>query len=236
MLISGRNVISESIKHNSLLKVRKIFISDKYLDKNLNLVKEIEKRNIEKEILKSSNFERSYGFEKRNQGLVALIDYEYFPFRNLLKNSYFKKVIVLDSIEDPHNFGSIIRTSLGFEADCIVISNKNQSPVNSTVIKVSSGAAAYIPICKVESLEESINSLKMIDYVIISTVAKDGKNLFSLRETIFNKIAIVFGNENRGIRKSILKKSDILISIPISKKVDSLNVSVSCGSILSNLK
>ena len=107
-------------------------------------------------------------------------------------------------------------------------------PVNGTAVKVSAGGAAYVPVCQVNSLEAALNELKKKGYQIASTVCE--KNSFPKQDFNFNSpLCLIFGNEHGGIRPPLLKKSDYALTIPLRNHITSLNVSVSCGIILTQI-
>ena len=140
---------------------------------------------------------------------------------------------MLDSIEDPHNFGAILRTCASLKIDGIIISQKNQVPVNNTVIKVSAGGIAYLPICQVNNLSEAIKELKKFNYQIISTICQEKGENYQKKQ--FNQATcLIFGNEHHGIKAKIISESDSAVFIPLAN-LDSLNVSVSCGIILAEV-
>src|SRR5262249_26120527 len=101
-----------------------------------------------------------YISDKKNQGIIAFIrGYNYVALPSLLScqpQRRFPLIIMLDSIEDPHNFGAILRTGAALAVDGIIIAKKNQVPVNSTVIKVSVGGVAHVPVCQVANLLEAL--------------------------------------------------------------------------------
>jgi len=215
---------------------KKIILLDKY-KKDLSLIKLIEKKNIPYQLLDKDNFSR-YSFDKKNQGIVAFIkEYFYVSLPSLLKQKSTRKfpcLVMLDGIEDPHNFGAILRTCAAFSLDGIIIAKKNQVPINSTVVKISMGGAAYVPICQVDSLAEAINELKKKEYQIVATVCETESLKYN--QLNFNSpTCIIFGNEHEGIKKSLIKKSDCGIYIPMSNNINSLNVSVSFGIILAQI-
>jgi len=198
-------------------------------------------------ILTKKEFVRA-SFPKKNQGIVALLsDYDYFSLSGLLQLTSHHKYplfVMLDCIEDPHNFGAILRISAAFLIDGIIISKKNQVPVNSTVIKVSMGGAAYVPVCQVSSLSEAVNELKKRKYKIVATTCEPLEITNNSDAIAFNKLSslwdkqplcLIFGNEHSGVKKTLIKKSDYSFYIPISNNVSSLNVATSCGIILSLL-
>jgi 23S rRNA (guanosine2251-2'-O)-methyltransferase len=141
---------------------------------------------------------------------------------------------MLDGIEDPHNFGAILRTAAALSIDGIIIANKNQVPVNNTVIKVSMGGVAYVPVCQVKNLGVAIEKLKDQKYKIVAAVCDLKAKEYSQLK-LDAPTCLILGNEHQGIRPNLIKKSDYKVYIPMSNNIASLNVSVSCGIILAKL-
>lgn len=215
---------------------KKIILREEY-KKDKKLLDELTIKQITYEILDKEQFSR-YSFDKKNQGIVALIrNYDYVSLPSLLNcqpRRKFPLIIMLDSIEDPHNFGAILRTSAALNIDGIIIAKKNQVQVNSTVIKVSSGGVAYVPVCQVNNLTEAINELKKREYRIISTICDEKSQKYNGFKFDF-PTCLIFGNEHEGIRSNLIKKSDYSLYIPMNNNITSLNVSVSCGIILAHV-
>lgn len=234
-LVFGKHTINNLLKSKNF-NFKKILIREEY-KKDKRLIEEIKEKNINFELISKENFSR-YNFDKKNQGIVGFVEkYHYTNFDKLLSSKPKKKfslIVILDGIEDPQNFGSILRTCAAFEVDGLIIDKKNQVPVNSTVIKVSLGGIAYVPITQVDNLIKTIEELKKRNYFIISSICNsEAKDYNKLN---FNSdICLILGNENKGIREKIIKISDELINIRIKKEVSSINVSVSCGIILSKI-
>lgn len=138
--------------------------------------------------------------------------------------------LILDSIQDPHNFGACIRTAVAAGVEAIIIPKNKAVSVNETVRKVASGAAENIIIITVVNITRTIKSLKEAGIWIVGTASELGTSLYELDLTM--PTAIVMGNEESGIRSQIKKECDYIASIPISGKIDSLNISVAAGVIL----
>lgn len=143
--------------------------------------------------------------------------------------SAFKKIVILDGVSDPHNFGAIIRTCACAGFDGIIVSNHRACPITSTVEKTSAGAVNYIPIVKVNSLSSTIDDLKKSNWWIIATEVEAKDNYFNVD---FNDMdfAIILGAEGKGVTKTLLNKADFKVSIPT--KFESLNVSTACAVIV----
>jgi 23S rRNA (guanosine2251-2'-O)-methyltransferase len=232
-LAFGKNTV-KNLLTSDFFEFKKIILRTEY-SKDKDLLKTLEYKKIPFEILEKCDFDR-YSFDKKNQGIVAFIKrYDYSSLSQLLSkkpNNKFPILVILDSIEDPHNFGAILRTLAAFDIDGIIISKKNQVPVNNTVIKVSVGGAAHVPVCHSDNLLEIINELKKNNYQIVSTVCDEDSETYN--QIDFNgPTCLVFGNEHEGIRSRIIKASDRKIYIPMKNDINSLNVSVSCGIICS---
>jgi len=229
----GKNTVL-NILESPYFDIRKVILRKEY-EKDEKIIKILEKKNIFYQIINKDKFS-NYNFDKKNQGIVAFIKkYRYSSLNEILekkKNEKSSLIVILDSIEDPHNFGAILRTCSAFKVKGVIISRNNQVPVNNTVIKVSTGGIAHVPICKVNNLIKTIEKLKKEKYQIISTICnKNSKNYenFSFK----NYTCIIFGNENKGINKKIIDISDYSLYIDVYNKILSLNVSVTCGIFLS---
>ena len=142
-------------------------------------------------------------------------------------------VLILDEIQDPRNFGAIIRSAEVFKVDLIIIPERNSVRINETVVKTSTGAIEYINISKVTNLSDTINKLKKLDYWVYGAAGEASINYNE--EDYADKVILVLGNEGSGIRKKVREHCDKLIKIPMYGKINSLNVSVASGILLSRI-
>ena len=142
-------------------------------------------------------------------------------------------VLILDEIQDPRNFGAIIRSAEVFKVDLILIPERNSVRINETVVKTSTGAIEYVNISKVTNLSDTINKLKKLDYWVYGAAGEASINYNE--EDYPNKIVLVLGNEGSGIRKKVREHCDKLIKIPMFGQINSLNVSVASGILLSRI-
>ena len=167
----------------------------------------------------------------------VLTDNDYQDLKSyLLANKKEKSLIVIvDEIEDPHNFGSIIRTCEALGVDAIIYKKDNQVPINETVVKVSAGAIANVNCICVTNINESIKKLKDFGYWIYASVLdKDSHNINKVKFT--DKVALVVGNEKSGVSSLVVKNSDFTVHIPMEGKTQSLNVAVATGILLYKIK
>jgi len=184
-----------------------------------------------KKIDKIAGHSKHHGFlaEISNPGFLS--EKDVMP---RLKNLNTSRVLILDSIQDPRNLGACLRSALAFELDAVIINKDGSSPINEYVFKTSVGAILNLDIFYVTNLSRSINSLKDIGYWVIGLDGNGEGSIFS--EKFSSKTAVVLGSEGSGIRKLVKENCDHLIKIPISNKVESLNISVAAGIIMYELK
>ncbi len=184
-----------------------------------------------------------------NQGysgfLLVLSSVKYFYLDEFIENIKLKSkccVLILDEIIDPQNFGAILRTAAAFEIDAVIIQQWNQALVTHKVTEISRGGVYLVPIVKVKNVYNAVKKLKEINFWIYATMPQKfglDLNITSVKlKDIRNQqyIAIVLGNEEKGIRKNIVSECDGIITIEHSQHIESLNVSVVCGIVLYELK
>jgi len=172
---------------------------------------------------------------KNHQGVVATIaPIKFLTIDQLSKIVEKKKdscqILILDQISDVRNFGAIVRTAECSGVDCIIIQSSGSAPVNGDTIKTSSGAVFNVPICKVSHIKDAIFLLKQLNIKIYGATEKAEKNIY--QADFKSSQAIIMGSEGKGLSKSIAALCDELIKIPLLGKIESLNVSVACGTIL----
>ena len=226
MLVYGRNVAERIFSDEKLLKkVRKLKIEEKYYLKIKNLLGEFPKSKIK--LARKSEIDNLT--RDNHQGIIIdMEDYQYTPLNKIL-NREDDKILILDHILDPHNFGAIIRTAVAAGFNAIIIPNDRQVLVNSTVVKTSVGAVFDIDIVLVTNLNNTIKILKDNGFWIYGTVMS-GEDY---REVDYNgKVCLIIGNEEKGMSKLVKESCDFLITIPISPKIDSLNASVAAGILI----
>ncbi len=139
-------------------------------------------------------------------------------------------VLILDHIQDPYNFGAILRSAVGAGVAGVIIPDRDAAPVNATVLKTSAGAATRIPIARTRNLARVLDEMKERGYWIVGATG-DGET--SIWETDWDRpLGIVIGSEEKGMRSSVAGLCDHTVSIPLGEGVESLNASVAAGIIL----
>lgn len=166
-----------------------------------------------------------------DQGIVALLSQitysDYFEWVSELDLRDNPAVLFLDGIEDPHNFGAILRTAAASGISAVIVPTQKQSPVNATVFKTSAGTAGKIPIIRVHDVNQGIKDLELAGFEIL---ALDGDSDNSFWDAKFeNPTAFMIGNEGDGLNPKIIKKASKTLRIPMKNNVESLNASVSAA-------
>lgn len=233
MYLHGRNVLKEILNLKYTLKIKRVIFTDqKNTDSGLMKLRKMTEKRYRVDILSPQEL-YNLSREKKHQGVVIeLREFPFFDYREIIEDSKDKKnslIIFLDQVQDPHNFGAIIRSSVACGADGIIITERASSDVSPAVIKVSSGLAFRIKISKIPNLRNILKKFQESNYWIYAA-GMEGKNYFD--ESMPERSAFIFGNEGQGVRRLIKESSDEIISIPMRKEVDSLNVAASAAVLL----
>ncbi|MCD8203927.1 MAG: 23S rRNA (guanosine(2251)-2'-O)-methyltransferase RlmB [Coprobacillus sp.] len=232
LLIYGKNPVKEALNKGNCIE---ILVSYDFSD--TNLISLIEEKGVPVKRYKPSDL-ANICKSINHQGIAAYLKpFCYASLEEIITHTKKKEhplILMLDGIEDPQNFGAIIRSCDAFSVDGIIIKKNNQVDVNATVIKTSAGAANYVKICKVTNLNNTINELKKNGFWIVST---DGNAETSYNEIKYNMpTVVVIGSEGFGVSPLIIANSDFVVRIPMLGHVNSLNASVAAGIILSHIR
>ncbi|MDD4705800.1 MAG: 23S rRNA (guanosine(2251)-2'-O)-methyltransferase RlmB [Bacilli bacterium] len=218
MIVWGKNVFNELDKS----KIKKIYLSKNFHNEEIF---KIIKNNKLKYII--TDIKIMDKMAKNHQGIIVdIYDYEYGSLDDIRND---KLVLILDHLEDPHNFGAIIRTCEAKGVKNIIIPKDRSVAVNETVMKTSCGALNHVNIIMVNNLVQIINTLKKIGFFIYAA-DMDGENYLDISYS--DKICLVIGSEGFGLSKLVKQNSDVIIKIPMKGKVNSLNASVAAGILL----
>ena len=219
MLVYGKNSCEEILKQEK--NIKRVYLERNFKDRVITDL--IEKLKIKPIFL--TKYELDDLCEGNHQGIVIeALEYEYADIDEIINENGF--IVMLDHLEDTHNFGAIIRTCEAAGVDGIIIPKDRSVSVNSTVMKTSSGAAVNVKICMVTNLVQTINYLKEKGYWIYAS-SMDGTNYTN--EDYKTSTCIIIGNEGKGVSELVKKSADFIVSIPMIGKINSLNASVAAG-------
>lgn len=221
--------------------VTEVLKSDKNIEK-LEIYKKVKKETIKNilNLASKKNIKVFYNDKRieNSQGVVAIIsDFDYYVDLNAFLEKVLRKekskIVILDQVQDPRNFGAIIRSAECFGVDGIIIQDRNSVKVTETVVKSSTGAIEHVDIVKVTNISDTIDKLKKYGYTVYGAEA-DGE-CYYYEEKYPNKVCLVLGSEGNGMRKKVREHCDKIVKIHLNGKINSLNVSVAGGILLSEI-
>lgn len=224
--ISGRNPVLEILKSDT--EIEKLYVLKGDLKGSIIKIlgKAKDKGIIIQEVDKNKLDELSGG--EVHQGVVALVSgYEYGEIDDIMELARERDedafIIILDEIEDPHNLGAIIRTAECAGVHGVIIPKRRSASVNSTVYKSSAGAVEHMIVSKVTNISNTIEDLKKRGLWIYGA-DMDGAD-YHFKTSLDGPIGLVIGNEGKGISRLVKEKCDVLVKIPMTGKISSLNAS-----------
>ena len=228
MFIEGKNAVRQAL--DSGVTINKIMVDKNYQARKDEIINLAYKNKIKVEFL-PKNVLDGKSKTAHHQGYIAeTVDFQYSSVEDILNVSKEKGsmpfIILLDGLEDPHNFGAIIRSCECAGVDGIIIPKNRSVQVNETVIRTSTGAITNMKIAKVTNLKDAIDFLKDNDVWVFAAEA-NGENIYSKNLNL--PLALVIGSEGFGVKKSVISYCDGVVSLPLLGKVNSLNASVACG-------
>lgn len=174
-------------------------------------------------------------FHKGHQGIAAMVSpRRYIDIESLLKiperTHGIPLFLILDCIEDPRNFGAILRVADAGGVHGVVIQSHRSASLGPEAFKASAGAAEHIPISVVTNVKHAIRNMRENGVMIVGAEAGAGKALWDLNFGV--PIAVVIGSEGKGMRRTVRDDCDHIVSLPMKGMVNSLNASVACGIII----
>jgi 23S rRNA (guanosine2251-2'-O)-methyltransferase len=235
--IYGRKPIEEQLLHNHE-NVMRIFISDRVSsgDEEINQIKTFSK---EKRIPFNTVAHKkihSHVGEVNDQGVIALLNkphyHDFNQWLSDLDSSTNPAVLILDHIEDTHNFGAILRTAAAVGLAGVIVSKDHQAPLNATVFKTSAGAAIKVPIVQVANINQSIKRLQDEKFWVAAVDMPEKKGDIVWNQSFDTPMAFVLGSEGKGVSQRTRELCDFTVGLPLENEVESLNVSVAAAGIL----
>ncbi len=225
MLVYGRNVVNEILDNNT--KIYKVFLDNNFNDSTI--LNKINKLNLKKFHMDKNKLDKMCK-NSTNQGIALDIEeYRYYSINDVINDSSSNFIVMLDSLEDPHNFGAIIRTCECAGVNYIIIPKNRSVSVNSTVYKTASGALSHMKIVEVVNLNNTITKLKDNGYWIYGA-DMNGTDFRSIDYS--GKTCLVIGSEGHGLKKIVESSCDQIVSLKMKGKINSLNASVAAGILI----
>lgn len=231
--VEGRNAVIELLKSDRT--VNKIMVAKGDRQGSINEILKLAKQNRIVVTEVDRNKLDTLSETKHHQGVIAFVaPIEYKDVDYILNVAKEREeepfILIADEIEDPHNLGALIRSAEVAGCHGVIIPKRRAVAVTEVVSKVSVGATEYMPIARVNNINDTIRELKDKGVWIVGT---DGSaDTIYYKQDLTGPIAIVVGSEGRGMNKLTMKNCDFLVKIPMMGKITSLNASVSGGIVL----
>ena len=253
-IIIGRKPVLEALNSNE--EIEQVYLLFGQQGNIINAIRvAAKKRGIKCNQIPLERF-RTYTPDKNAQGVIALKpDFKFSSLDEILKTAHPQPlpqgkelnkslsfgesangglgealILILDEIQDPHNVGAILRSAECSGVNGVILTKHNSATITSTVTKTSAGATEHLKICQVNNLSQTIDELKEKGFWIVGSSLENAKPYTEVDYKI--PIALIVGNEEKGIRKLTASKCDFLVKIPMSGIIQSLNVSVATGILL----
>ncbi len=231
-LIIGKNPVMEALRSGR--SVNKVFVSEQLNGTVQAKIMQLGKAagTIVQKVPKTKLDHLTDG---NHQGVVAYVaSYQYAELDDLFARARERDedpfFIILDELEDPHNLGSILRTADATGAHGVIIPKRRSVGLTATVAKTAAGALEHIPVVRVTNIAATIDELKQRNVWVVGTEAEATEDYRKLDGTL--PIAVVIGNEGKGMSRLVRDKCDWTVSLPMKGEVSSLNASVACSLLL----
>ena len=231
-LIYGRNAVTELLKSGR--SVNKIFFAEGALDGSAQKIFALAKTaGIVVEFLRREKLDKLCG--GKHQGVAALAAAaDYSTVEEILSTAESRNelpfVILLDELEDPQNFGAILRTAEAVGVHGVIIPKRRSVRLNATVFKTSAGAAEYVKVAPVTNVAQTLRNLREIGLQIVG--ADMNATVDFMHADLSGAIVLVVGNEGKGMRRLTRESCDLLVKIPMVGKINSLNASAAAAVLM----
>jgi 23S rRNA (guanosine2251-2'-O)-methyltransferase len=223
MIIYGVNPVVEALRANPK-KVQYVAVSKDSGGKVQRAVVAAKEAGVPLRYLTSEQIDRLAQKGVHNGVVAEVSAAAYADFDEAVATARF--VLILDSITDPQNFGTILRVADGFGVDLVVIPEHESVGLTPMAVKASAGAAQWVPVAQVTNLARAIETLQKAEFWVYAA-AEEGDEPAAVDFT--GKVALVMGNEGKGIRRNVLEHCDRTITIPMKGHVDSFNVATAAA-------
>ena len=225
----------ERAGENDVSEIKEIYLQESRLDKKIEEIAALANARGMSVTRHTKDFLDGLAPGVRHQGVIAALQpYVYLGesshLRDIQTEENMKLILILDQVQDPHNFGACLRTAECAGVDAVVIPKNASCPVNETVRRVSAGAASRVPVVMVTNLARYIQNIQSLGVWVTGTSDRAEMSMFDIDLTV--NTALVMGAEGTGIRARTADLCDQLVSIPMKGQTSSLNVSVATGVVL----
>ncbi|OGX68245.1 MAG: 23S rRNA (guanosine(2251)-2'-O)-methyltransferase RlmB [Paenibacillus sp. RIFOXYA1_FULL_44_5] len=230
--IAGKHAVLEALQAGRT--IHKIWVAENSQKQMSTLISEAKQHGI---IVQAADKRKLDGMAAgiAHQGVVAQVAaYAYVEVGDILQRAYDSNsqpfLLLLDEIEDPHNLGSILRTAECAGVHGVIIPKRRSAGITATVAKTSAGAAEYVPVARVTNIAQTIVELQKQGIWVMGADASAQQQIYAVDCNL--PLALVIGNESKGIGRLIKEKCDFIVNLPMFGQINSLNASVAAGILM----
>ena len=235
-IILGRNAVTEALKAGR--SINRLLIAEGSRDGSIQKLIALAKDNrIVIETISRDKLDKIAGGQ-RHQGVIAYAaPVEYATLEEILQLAEDRNeqpfILLLDELEDPHNFGAILRTADAVGVHGVLIPKRRNVSLNSTVAKTSAGAIEYVKVAQINNVAQTLKQLKDLNITVIGSDI-EGIDIYDESNHVDLKgaIVLVIGSEGKGMRRLTKENCDFLLKIPMCGKINSLNASVAAAVLM----
>jgi len=220
LIIYGVNPILEAIRSHPE-RIRYVGVAREETARHQRLMGEAKRAGVAVRNLALDQIDRLAGRGVHNGVVAEVSETAYADFDEIVEKDETSFVLIVDSITDPQNFGAILRVADGFGVDLVVIPEHDSVGLTPVAVKASAGASEWVQVAQVTNLSRAIEALKKVGYWVYAA-AENGERPDAI--DFSGKVALVVGNEGKGIRRNVLEHCDRVVTIPMRGHVESFNV------------
>ncbi len=238
-LLWGIHPITEALEQEAERFSELFIVKDRKGGKREEIIEKARAAGIKMNFVSALRLVGEDASQVRHQGVLARMsqaslmpfDDMLDKFRSLVEQGKNPRLIAMDTLQDPHNIGAIIRSAHAAGVDGVLVTRERSAPIGGTAAKSAAGAMSHMDICQVTNLSQSLQALKEAGAWIFGAI-KDAEAQSLYQTDLVLPACIVVGSEGSGVRPLVRKQCDVLLSIPMEGQLDSLNSSVAAGVIL----
>jgi 23S rRNA (guanosine2251-2'-O)-methyltransferase len=225
MIIYGLNPVIEALRSHAD-RVHYVGVSREHGAKLQRAIAEAKRAGVPVRQMTAEQIDRLAGRGVHNGVVADVSEGQYADFDEVIEREATSFVLILDGITDPQNLGAILRVADGFGVDLVVLPQHDSAGLTPAAVKASAGASEWVPVAQVTNLARALEALEKRGYWRYGA-AMGGDPPASI--DFSGKVAIVLGNEGKGIRRNVLEHCDRVVTIPMKGHVDSLNVAAAAA-------
>jgi 23S rRNA (guanosine2251-2'-O)-methyltransferase len=227
VIIYGTNPVLEALRSHPA-RVRFVAVAREESGRHRRVVAEAKSAGISLRQMTNEQIERLAGRGVHNGVVAEIAEGGYVDFDETIEREETAFVLLLDGITDPQNLGAILRVAEGFGSDLVVIPEHDSVGLTPSAVKASAGASEWVAVAQVTNLSRAIEALQKRSYWVYAAAAGgDAPEAIDFR----GKVALVLGNEGKGIRRNVLEHCDRVVTIPMRGHLQSLNVATAAAAL-----